>query len=187
VEDTRENRLMYCRRVNQGIHKTIGQSAEPVVLACVNDLFVEYQQVNTYAHLLSEPIAGNPDRLSAELLHRAAQRIVDAEVQKKAALAVSTDIEGQATRRASMDTEAVLRAAFNGQIQAVLIASDSEIWGSFDRVNSTFRPATLNRTEEGEEFLNLISIETILHGGLAYTLPRNSMPSRKEFAALFRY
>jgi hypothetical protein len=187
IEDVHENRRIYCRQVGAVMRELIGQSSEPLVLACVKELFVEFQQVNTYLHLASEPIAGNPDRLSPADLHEAAQKIVDSEAQKQIAQAVAQYTELQDTNQTTANAEAILEAAVNGRVRTVFVAEDAEMWGTLDQSPGATRLAIGSQGFEHEEFLNRIAIQTVTHGGIAYTLPLASMPSGKPVAALFRY
>lgn len=178
---------MYCRRLNAAVHEFIGQSREPLVLACVHSLFIQFQQISTYPHLASEPIVGNPDRLSLSELHDAAQSIVDSETQQEIAKAVTEYTDLQHTQQASADAETIAEAACKGRISTVFVANDAEIWGTPDRSTSAIKLAVGNESPERDEFLNRIAIQTVMHGGIAYTLPLASMPCRKPIAALFRY
>jgi hypothetical protein len=187
IEDIHENRRLYCRQIDAALHDLIWQSNDSLVLACVKELFVEFQQINTHPHLVSEPIAGNPDRLGPSELHGAAQKIVDSQTQKQIAQAVAEYTELQETDRAASNPEVILEAADNGRIRIVILAEDAEIWGTVDRSTGATRLAIGTQSPEREEFLNRIATQTVKHGGIAFTLPLASMPSRKPVAALFRY
>jgi hypothetical protein len=187
VDDTHENRTMYCRQLAAGIHDTIGISGEPLILACVNNLFAEYQQVNRSPHLLAEHISGNPDRLTAPALHRAAQEIIESESRKANDKALSQYMDVQGTENTSDTAAVILESASEGQVRYAFIASDAEMWARIDRSNGSLRLSVGNEAPEHEELLNLIALETVRHGGVAHLLPLASMPSNKPVAALFRY
>ncbi len=95
--------------------------------------------------------------------------------------------EVQGTDRATSDAEAILEAADNGRVRILFVAEDAEVWGTLDQSTGSTRLAIRSQSPEHEEFLNRIAIETVRHGGIAYTLPLASMPSGKPIAALFRY
>jgi len=187
IEDIHENRRLYCQQIDAALRDLIWQSNQPLVLACVKELFVEFQQINTYPHLVSEPIPGNPDRLGPSELHETAQKIVDSETQKQIIQAVAEYSELQDTDQATSNAEAILEAVRDGRIRTVLIAEDAEMWGTLDRSAGVTKLAIGSQSPEHEEFLNRIAIETVRHGGNAYTLPLASMPFGKPIAALFRY
>jgi hypothetical protein len=186
VEEIHENRRMYCRQLDAAVRDLLGQSSEPLVLACVKELFAEFQTIHTYPHVVSEPIRGNPDRLSQSELHEAAQRIIDSETEKQIARAVA-EYTVQNTDRASTNAEAIFEAALRGCVRTIFVADDAEMWGTLDQVTGATRLAIGSQSPERDEFLNWIAIQTVIHGGIAYALPLASMPSRKPVAALFRY
>lgn len=184
VEDIHENRLIYCQFVDSAFDELIGQSEEPLVVAAVKELFFDFRRVSKYPHLLDEPIPGNPDRLTPAVLHEAAQKIVDSDGQKQLANALLRYTEMRATPWASDNAESIFRAAYEGRIRTVFIAEDAEIWCSSDQLIGSV--AIGEQGPGREELLNLIVAQTLRHGGLAYSLPLDSMPSRKPVAAEFR-
>jgi len=186
VEDTHENRVRYCRQIDSGVHRLIGHSDEPLILACVRELFAGYQQVNTYPRLLPEPIPGSPDRLTPESLHSAAQAILDSELEKEIARARSSYIELENTEQSSANADAILTAASDGRIQTVLMADEAEMWGVIDRSSGGLRLAIGTESPSREELLNVIAVESVANGGLVYSLPLDSMPHGKPVVALFR-
>jgi hypothetical protein len=186
VEDVHENRRMYCRDVNTSIHKLLSESGEYLVLACVKELFSEYQQVNSYHGLLRTPIAGNPDRLAPEELHRAGQQIVDSRTHEQTLEALRACMDASSPRT-SENAEEIFSATVAGRVMSLFVADDAEMWGSIERSGDSPRLVMGNEGPEREELLNLMAIETVKHGGTVYSLPLQSMPSAKPVAALFRY
>lgn len=187
VEQIHENRRMYRHQIDTTVRQLIGQSSEPLVLACVKELFAEFQQIHTYPHLVNEPIIGNRDRLSPSELHKTAQQILGSETRKQVVQAAAECKELQDTDQASVDAEAIIEAALQGRVGTVFIADDAEMWGTVHRATGATKVAIGDPNPEREELLNLVAIQTVTHGGIAYALPLASMPSSKPAAALFRY
>lgn len=186
IDDLHENRRIYCRDVNAGVHRLIGHSGEPLVLACVKELFAEYQQVNTYEGLVPTPVHGNPDELALGELHRAAQQIVDKRTDEQTLEALGAYLAAN-REHISENAAEIFSATAAGRVRSLFVAGDAEMWGSIEQSADGPQLVIGGEGPEHEELLNLMVIETMKHGGRVHSLPLQSMPFGKPVAALFRY
>ncbi len=132
IDDSKDELLHYFQKIDRGLHPLLSEERAPLVLAAVDYLQPIYRQANTYAHLLEEGVAGNPDRLSNKELHDRAWPLIKPlfeEAQQRAA-AQYRQLAG--TDHASGDLEAVVAAAYEGRVETLFVALDRQVWGVFD-------------------------------------------------------
>jgi hypothetical protein len=184
VDDKKDDLLRYFQRIDGALHPVLRQERAPLVLAGVGYLRPIYHQANTYPQLLSDGIDGNPDRLSDQELHDRAWALVGPcfRQAEKDAIALYSQLAG--TGRTAAVLEQIVPAAYQGQVETLLVARGPEIWGRFDpATHAVVRHA---RPQPGDEDLaNLAAIHALLHGGKVYVLAPEQMPDRVEAAAVF--
>ena len=76
LPDKKDRILRYFQKVDAGLNDILADQQAPLVLAGVDYLLPIYQQANSYPHLLTDGITGDPEDVSDEDLHRQALDIV---------------------------------------------------------------------------------------------------------------
>lgn len=184
--ESKDRIVRYFREIDRGLQEVLRDERAPLILAGVEYLFSLYREANTYQHLLEEGIAGNPEEVSAEELHRRAWEIVGPLLEKgrKDALDKYGNLAG--TGRTSDDLKEILAAAHRGRVDVLFAPSGVAVWGKFD-VDS--EAATLHDEKEpgDEDLLDLAVVQTIGRGGTVYMVPPEETPNRSQAAAVFRY
>jgi hypothetical protein len=187
-DDTKSNLLRYFQKVDHGLMELLGEEQAPLVLAGVDYLQPIYRQANSYPHLISESIAGNPDQLSAEELHERAWNLIKpvfAEDQQ-AALARFQELHGSGSDLASTRIESILQAAQYGRLETLFVALGVQLWGSWDAENSTLE--LHKQFQPGDrDLLDYAAAQTLLNGGQVFALEMEQMPVEGPLAAVFRY
>jgi len=84
-----------------------------------------------YPHLLGQVVPGNPDKLSAETLHRQAWPIIEPYFLRGREEAAARYRDYAGTRRASCTARKLVPAAYHGRVERLFIAIDQELWGTF--------------------------------------------------------
>jgi hypothetical protein len=186
IEDVHENRRIYCRHISGLVEKQIGKSGDPLILACVHEYLPLYREVNHYPALQEEAILGSPDRLTVKEIQVEGQAVVDHMSAKRTANALDEYKRHRNTPRSSSALREILRGTLEGRVQSVFVASDSDTWGSFNRSTLALSPLS-EATSGAEEMTNLIALETLLHGGMAYAVSSAMLTEGESAAALFRY
>jgi hypothetical protein len=145
-----------------------------------------YAEANTYAHLLPEAVAGNPEVLSPEALHERAWEIVEP-VFSHANEAAWTRYERLAgTGMTSTDIREVVPAALHGRVDVLFVGLGVQQWGRYtpqdDAVHLSTEPASGD-----EDLVDLAAMHSVLNGGTVYTEHAQQIPNGAPLAAIFRY
>lgn len=176
----------YFRIIDRALHPYLAETNLPLLFAGVDYLFPIYRDVNTYAHLSTSCVAGNPEHLGVVDLHHRAEAALES--SRRARLdhdmaAFENSVGAQRTAELLND---VLAAAHEGAVECLFVASDRSIWGRYEpeieRLTMTYAddPA-------GEDLLNLAAVQTLRHRGRVHTLPEAEVPHQLVAAALLRY
>ncbi len=114
IDDAKDELLHYFQKIDRGLHPLLSAERAPLVLAAVDYLQPIYRQANTYAHLLEQGVAGNPDRLTSKELHDRVWALVQPvfEAEQQRAAAQYRQLAG--TEHASADLQKVVAAAYAG-------------------------------------------------------------------------
>jgi hypothetical protein len=184
--DVKEDISKYFRQIDRGLHDLLRDERVPLVLAGVDYLFPIYREVNTYPYLMEEGIPGNPKGISTEQLHKLALEIVRPYFQKAENDAIAQYRQSSGTGLTSRDIKEIIRAACDGRVGLLFIATGHRQWGIFDAESKDVQ--LHQKMEPGsEDLLDFSAIQTLLNGGTVYSLPQNKMPDDKPIAAVFRY
>jgi hypothetical protein len=186
---SKERVVRYFQLVDAGVSKylktRLGDRAL-LVFAGVDYLFPIYKEVNTHAQLMETPIAGNPEELGAEELHKRALGIVQPVFEKARLEAAEYYRQIANTQRASHKIGQVAPAAFQGRVEVLFIQKDLQVWGAYapevDAVHEydSSQPGSM-------DMLDFAAAHTLLHGGTVYALDRQMMPNGSSVAAILRY
>jgi hypothetical protein len=185
-EDHKSQLRRHFEALDAGICKLLASETAPLIIAAVDYLQPIYREVSHYGHVLDEGIYGNPDRARDDEIHEQALPIIaKARADEKEKL---LDRFGSLAQRAlaTSDLPAALRAAHEGRVEVLLVATGEERWGIFD-------PATESVDIEGERtpetvgLVDLAARQTLLHGGAAYVLDGVEIPNESPIAAIYRY
>lgn len=185
-ETYKEELAQYCHQIDHGLREWLKAETAPLVLAGVEYLTALYREQSRYPHLVEVSIDGNPERLSVEALHEQAWAIVAPRFQQRQVEALAAYRRLSNTRRVTADLRKALRAAHRGQVQALFVAADREVWGTFDPETQAVRTQAQS-SPDADELLNLAALRTYASGGNVYVLPENEMPAAGLLAALLRY
>lgn len=187
-ESTKNDLLRYFHLVEDSLTEILQGERVPLVLAGVEYLLPIYQEANTYPNLVDEIIAGNPEELSIEELHKSAWEIIAPhfQVDQQAAVAYYQQLAGQQSKRAAHTLEKILPAAMQGRVETLFVAAGAQQWGVFDPNTQTV--AIHDSMQPGDEhLLDLAAVQTYLKGGKVYIMPPENTPGGKNAAAVLRY
>ncbi len=187
ISDEEKNRiLLWFHRVDDELKSLLAGERSPLVLAGVEYLFPLYKEANSYSNLLEEGIKGNPDELKPDELHAQAWPIVQQTLlvqrEKAAGQYKQLSSSGQTTN----DIKEAVLAACHGRVDTLFAAIGVQIWGAFYPDQNTVEVHP-NAKPGDEDLLDLAAIQTILNGGLVYSVDQKQMPDTTAVAAVFRY
>jgi hypothetical protein len=186
-EDRKSDILRFFRQVNQGVVDFLGRDAAPLVLVAVDYLHPLYRQANTYPHLASRGVAGNPQTFASKEFHARAWEIVRSrlDVEREQALDRYQSLVGQNTQ-ASGNLKTILPAAFYGRVDTLFVARGIQLWGTLDPQTGDVR-LHHEASPNNEDLLDLAAAQTLMKGGSVYVVEPDDMPDKTSIAAVFRY
>ncbi|HEY4389319.1 MAG TPA: hypothetical protein VGN34_33155 [Ktedonobacteraceae bacterium] len=186
TDEAKDQLLRYFRQVNKGLHELLHNETIPLILAGVAYLLPIYRDANTYPHLLTHAIEGNPDRLSPEALRDSAWEIMQSQQAKTQQEILRSFREPADIHLISQNITDIVPAAYNGRIDTLFVAIDREQWGKFEPTKLSI---TIHEQEEPDDkdLLDVAATQTLLHGGKVYAIEYAQMPDQAFAAALFRY
>jgi hypothetical protein len=101
-------------------------------------------------------------------------------------LALERHADSIGAGKTASGVEPVLTAAASGRVDTLFVADEAEAWGGWDA--ATFRAEVRPEAAEGDEDLIEVTVEeTAAHGGDAWSLPADRMPTPAPVAATLRY
>jgi hypothetical protein len=185
-EITKELLTKYFRQIDEAVCGLLNDDPAPLVLAGVDYYFPIYREVSRCRQLAGEGVAGNPETLKPAELHAKAWPLVEPMFRqaRQAALARFQQLAG--TGRTSTNVEEILPAAHQGRVEAALVATDRQQWGTFD---SKTQAVVLQETADAhnEDLTDRVAIEAYLKRGVVYALPSGDLPDGAALAAIYRF
>jgi hypothetical protein len=176
----------YLYQVDRSVRQQLQHESAPLVFAGVEYLFPMYKEANTYQNLVDEPITGNPDRISATELHKAALAIVAPRLQEKKQQMLDRYRQFAGTGHTSADAREVVLKATQGRIDTLFLAEGTHLWGHYDSNGPTVE-LHVSKQADSEDLLDLTATETFVNSGTVYELAADRMPVNSPVAAILRY
>lgn len=183
----KDNIMRYFREIDRGLQREILREEDaPLVLAGVGYLHPIYKEANTYRHLFDKGIAGNPDGLGSEELHKRAWALVQPSFDQARAEAVSRYAQLVGTGHTSTDIKEIVAKSYVGKVELLFVALGMERWGIFDPGSNV---VDLHQEAEpcDEELLDFAAVHTLIHRGTVYALKPENVPDAAPLAAVLRY
>lgn len=186
VDRHKDELLSWFRVIDREVHAALHNDRAPLVFAGVQYLFPIYQKVNSYSHLFSQPVHGNPDQWNDTELHRRVTELLAPAWQQ----AMRTEREHFAqhlgSHLVSASIEDVLVAAREGRVKTAFVDRDKELRGKFSAAQGTVE--LLSETAlEGEDLLDRVAREVLTHRGQVFAVAADEIPAGIGVAALYRY
>ena len=183
----KKNILRYFLLLDRGLHHEIlKEENAPLVLAGVDYLHPIYKEVNTYRHLFGDGIAGNPEGLSSEELHKRAWTLVQPYFDQAQVEAVNEYRQLVGTGHTSNNIEEIVPSSYMGKVELLFVALGLEKWGTFDPGSNTIK---LHEKVEpcDEDLLDFAAAYTLIHHGVVYAVKPENIPNGSPLVAVFRH
>jgi hypothetical protein len=178
----------YLILVDSGLKEIFRDQQAPLVLAGVDYLLPIYRRISDYAHIMPEGITGSPENLRPEMLQEQAWPIVEPYFRQETEKIVANYQQLAGKDKAADSVEEIVAAAFNGRVDKLVLAVDTQVWGNFNR--DTGKVVYYQEGQSKEDHLPLMdfaAMQTLQNGGTVYALSQNEMPTESAIAAVFRY
>jgi hypothetical protein len=172
----------FFKEVDKGINSLLRGDRAPLLLAGVEDEVTIYRRVSTHPRLLDKCVHGSPDDLSDGELHHRAMNVV-MELRSGLLQNALADFEKQQDRgRVSIDPLEVIKSAWEGRVADLFMSETAEVTGKWNDEAHEVESGSF-----GEDLLNTAALETVLHGGQAFTLEGKDMPGPHHVVAVLRF
>lgn len=183
----KDNIARYFQQINKGLmQKLLRAETAPLVIAGVKYLHPIYKKANTYKHLHQEGITGNPEDLSNEVLCQRAFAHLQPYFDMNKTNAIREYRELAGTGHTTNDIAVIATNSYSGQVEKLLIASDSHNWGVFDA-----NTGTVTRHDKPEpcdqDLVDFAAANTLSHRGTVYVVSPDEMPDGAAVGAVFRH
>jgi hypothetical protein len=186
----REDLLHYFRAVDEAVRHYLGDSKDPLILACVDASVPVFHHASDSPALCPEHISGNPDYSSPTQLHRESLSILRGRQRDRRLQLAAQVREHMDTSVASRHPNEIIRGAHEGRIRVLFFATDGKLFGRYDAAS---RETIFEATPSGQlhpyehDMIELAIEETLRHRGEVHPVHRSEMPAPSPLAALLRY
>jgi hypothetical protein len=176
----------YARQVDRALRPLLNGLEVPLILAATEPIESIYRSVNTYPHLLTHGISGNPETVSDAELAADTRTILDelyaAQMREIRELYSQRTADG----RALADVAEVARAATFGAIETLLVDIDVAVPGTVDEETGavTFAPSS---TGDVHDVTDEITRRAWLTDAEVLAVRSDDVPGQGPVAAILRY
>jgi hypothetical protein len=172
----------FFREIDRALANVLRMGTEPLVFAGVDYLFPIYQEANTYANLLPQPVIGNPELWSADELRARAWPLVESIVRKEREAEIARYGNRISQGRALNRLEDIMIAAHAGAVETLFLDPAARRMGAFDsatlKVHLDEPPQ-----EDSEDLINLAATLVLRGNGEVQPLAAGDVPGGGEMAA----
>ncbi|WP_145362765.1 baeRF7 domain-containing protein [Stratiformator vulcanicus] len=184
----------YFRRIDDALAEALGTGEAPLVFAGVEYLYPIFKEATRYSALLDEPVAGNPDDLSAQDLFEKAWPLVHQQYRtgldeklERLSKAVTTDL-------GETDPDKVFASSLDGAVETLYVSKKAWISGQADdsnrvliRTGEAGEAGTSSSRGEHRNAIEDIVNRVLQYGGTVYYVEPEDLPESSELAAQYRY
>jgi hypothetical protein len=176
----------YSRQIDAALRPLLSGLNTPLILASTQTVGSIYRSVNSYPHLLSGLIEGNPDKLHTETIDAGARKLLDEHHAGEVAQFRSVfDQRGQKGRSTAQISDAA-RAATFGAVETLLVDMDHEVHGRVSDEDGKVEYAD-KESAQNYDILDEIARRVINGGGRVVSVRQSDLPSGAKLAAILRY
>ncbi|MDD4028510.1 MAG: hypothetical protein PHI40_02520 [Caldisericia bacterium] len=176
----------YYRKIDYALQKALRDSKAPLLLASTETNVALYREVNTYPSLFENSINGNPDEMEPNEILQKGFPLVRPLFKKERTDAEEHYQKLVGTGRTSDTVEELFQKSRQGVIDTLFVARGIEQWGIVDEKEGTLQ--LHDHYESGDEDIySYISIQTVLHKGIVFSMMPQFMPDKKNITAILRY
>ncbi len=178
--------LRFFHLVADGVESVLGGQTAPLLFMGVDFLFPIYKEANHYPHLMAKAVEFQPDQLSPEEIRDRAIQLVEPHFSANRRAAVEQYGNLLDKKQATADLQTILNASHDGQIDTLLIAADTQVWGSFDAKSRQIDQHD-QRTPESQDLLNMAATQALYTDAEVFIVDRAEVPDQADAAATLRY
>lgn len=165
------------------VRDAAGQTNAPLVVVGEPHLQATYRRMSSWPDLMTPTITDVEDRTSPETMHRRTWPIVEPVLRARDFATADAVQALRGTGRTLHDSARIVTAAEHGQVQTLIVATEST-W----RGQHPDEPVAIRLREEPtlHEQLGTAAVAVLHHAGSVFTVPAHRMPKDTTTAALLR-
>ncbi|MCR9160620.1 MAG: hypothetical protein ACE37F_21095 [Nannocystaceae bacterium] len=175
----------FVRSVAEALPGALSDAKLPVVVAAVERTVAEFRRYAGDLQLAPHAIEGDPGGYSMESLHEAAWSRVQPLVVAERTGALNR-LETGPTEGISSDLSDILRQAFRGGVESLLVSATTRAWGTYEPENDTL--VMNDERQAGDQDLLDVAVQYVLQrGGRVLPVDESSLPGGSVAAAILRF
>lgn len=185
-EGQRVRMRQYARQVDHALRSVLAGLDLPLILASTEPMDAIFRSVNSYPHLATAGIAGNPETTSDGALAAAARTVLDRIYASQLAAVRDVYQTRSSQGRAAGDVSDVARAATFGAVDTVFVDIDEVVPGFVDEESGA---VTFMSEDDAVNYgvVDEIARRVLLAGGRVLAVRREDIPGGGSVAAILRY
>lgn len=183
-DDDQEDLLHYLKEVNKVVYNKLKAKDNYLLLACDDNLFSIYKDINSYGKMLEENISGNASQMNYKELKERGWKIVEPHLHDyvKEMKEKYNNLKG--SDKISSRLEEIVESAYYSKVDSLMINKMAEEEGVFSADENEIKK--LNQ-RENYDLYNFAALKTIENGGDVYSLDKSEMPDNEDITAIYRY
>lgn len=176
----------YVRQVDQALRPFLNGLDVPLILASTDPIESMYRSMNTYPHLVSGSVPGNPETTSDAELAASARAVLDELYEAELRDIHARYGDRAADGRAFADVAHVARAATYGAVDTLLVDIDAAVPGSVDEQTGAVK---FGEEADGQPYgvTDELARRAWLSGARVLAVRSEDIPGDGPVAAILRY
>jgi hypothetical protein len=176
----------FFREIDRALAGELRMQTDPLVFAGVDYLFPNYQEVNSYPHLLPKHISGNPELWNAADIRERAWPIVESTLRARREVELAKYGRRVAQGRTANRLDEILVAAHAGAVETLFIDPAVRRTGTFERELLTVH-VDKEPQHQSDDLINLAATLVLRNNGAVEPLASGNVPGGGVMAAVLRY
>jgi hypothetical protein len=185
-DEGKRNISRYMHDVKNAVERVLAGLHVPLVMAGEEHLVPVYREASGYHYLVDDTVYGNADHLDEAELHHRSWQIVEPYFKKDQSETIDSYRQLADTNRATNRVDSLVSASRNAQVDRLIVDREAVAWGSVDEASGSVTVHE-ERQPGDEDLLDRIVVETLLNGGMVFTVDASQVPDDAPVAALLRY
>lgn len=186
-EDQKKELIHFFRKINEGVTKVLSHKNAPLILACTDELFPIYKNINTHSNLWNTNLSGDPEFKGESDLHKESWNLIQPYFATTKREKLEKFHAKSQTSKTSHQLSEIIPAAIQGKVDTLFVQKNEDLFGTYHRTKGCL--ILDGHKETGNiSLLNMAVINTFLQGGNVYILEADEMPFKnRTMNALFRF
>ncbi len=182
----KHNLARYFSQIDEAVCKRLGDSHDPLILACVGAYVPIYRKANRYLYLAEAFLEGNFERARSIELHDRALHDLHHEFIESRKRALLRFKEMGSDPRVVSDVHELVPAVIRGQVAVVCVPSDTELWGCYDDGSASVTLVD-DPAADAVDLYELLARQALAHGAEVFFVEEAKMPVGHKVLGLLRW